>query len=96
MIQNVGSTSHTHTVTLSAVIGTSWSSGRQNISVAGIKSTDNPIVDIDFSLVASGQEETVLEDWGKIFRISTANNQITVYATENTTVSIPVQIKIVR
>jgi len=63
--------------------------------VSGILSTDKPIVDI----VASGTYATDVimgENWGKIYRIATATNSITVYANEVPSASIPIALKVVR
>lgn len=85
------------TVTYSASITTSWSGSTapftQNISVSGIKSSDNPIVDAIFTTL---NFSTLEPEWGKIFKITTNNNLITVYAKEKTTASIPIQLKVVR
>lgn len=64
-------------------------------AVTGILATDIPIVDV----VMSGTyatDEARQEAWSKIYRIVTAANQITLYATEKPTVSLPIQLKVVR
>lgn len=82
-----------------ATIGTTWTGANapysQVVSVSGIKATDSPVVDlVPSSTYATA--ETQLEDWGKIFNIVSGANQITVYATEQTTVSLPIQLLVVR
>lgn len=67
----------------------------QTVTVTGILSTDTPIIDI----VMSGTyatDETRGEAWGNIYRITTADNAITLYAKEKPSVDLPLQIKVVR
>ena len=82
-----------------ANIGTSWSGDAapftQTITIAGITVNDNPVVDV----VPDAVYETAtaqIADYGKIYKITTANNSITVYASEATTVTIPIQLKCVK
>ena len=42
------------------------------------------------------RDEAMIEDWGKIARIVTAADKITVYAGEVPSASIPIQMKVVR
>ena len=83
--------------TYQAAIGTSWTtkSGyvQQTITVAGMKSTDNPIMDL---IASTSGFEAEQEAYGKIFKITTALNAITVYASEATETAINVQLKVVR
>lgn len=68
-----------------------------NISVAGILSTDNPVVDFD-----GGQSQTAaeqldkLEWWATVFKIATYDGSIRVMATEIPTVTVPIILKVVR
>lgn len=87
------------TTTYSATIGTTWTGVAapytQTVNVVGILATDNPLVDVvlsDTYATAVSQQE----DWAKIFRITTAAGSITVYATEQTTVALTIQLKVVR
>lgn len=80
-------------------ISTTWSGSTapytQSITVEGIEENDTPITD----LILSGVYETdqvMITDWGKIYRIVTAANEITVYATEKTSVALPIQLQVVR
>ena len=64
-------------------------------TITGILATDTPIVDV----VMSGTyatDEARQEAWSNIYRITTANNSITLYAKEKPTVSLPIQLKVVR
>lgn len=88
--------------TLSAVITSAdWTGTEapytQTIDVEGILAEDNPIVDIDLSGVSNYEEEqAILEAWGLIYRITTAEDEITVYATDLPDVDIPSILKVVR
>lgn len=66
-----------------------------DVTAVGILSTDAPIVDI----VQSGTwatDEVMIEDWGKITRIITDMDKITVYASGVPTATVPIQMKVVR
>lgn len=81
-----------------AVIGTSWTGEdpyTQTVSAPGVLATDTPIVDI----VASDDYDTAsaqIDAYGNIYRIVAANNSLTVYATSETDVDIPIQIRCIR
>lgn len=65
------------------------------ISVPGILASDKPIVDV----VCNGtyaNDQSKITEWGKIYRITTAANSITVYANAIPTVAIPITLKCVR
>lgn len=90
---------HVRHAVLTATLDTSWSGSSppysKTITVSGILSTDTPIIDV----VMSGTYSTDIaraEAWGYIYRAVTANGSITFYATEKPTVSLPIQIKVVR
>ena len=88
------------TTVYTATVGTSWSGSTapytQTITVSGILSTDTPIVDINFNGVDYSSKEDIVTAWSSIYRITTANNSITVYADEKTETSVPIQLKVVR
>lgn len=89
------------TQTLLATITTTWAGTvapyTQTIAVTGIQATDNPIVDIDLSSISVfADQQAIATDWAKIYRITTQANQITVYATDKSTVAIPLQLKVVK
>lgn len=66
-------------------------------SITGLLSTDKPLVDIDLSSVAFANIETVQNEYTKIYRVATtADNEITFYATEALTEDIAVNIQVVR
>lgn len=90
-------TSATYTATLSS---NSWSGSSapytQTVSVAGILSSDNPIVDAVLNNDISVAKEQ-LEAWGCVSKIITNNGNITATCYEDKpTVSIPIQLKVVR
>lgn len=67
------------------------------LTVAGISVTDNPIVDIDLSGVAFADVEDVQADWGLVYRVAaTANNQLTLFATDEPTENFTINAKVVR
>lgn len=85
--------------TFEATITTSWTNSGayyfQDIDVSGIKSTDNPIVDI---LPVDNNETNVQysEAMCKVFRITTSAGSIRVWATEAIEIAFPIQLKVVR
>ena len=96
---NLSVLGHVNHAVLTATLDTTWSGTSapytKTISVSGILSTDVPFIDI----VMSGTYATDTarqEAWGYIYRAVTANNAITFYATDKPTVSLPLQIKVVR
>lgn len=67
----------------------------QTITVTGMASTDEPVVDVTFS-------GTYLDDiniasaWSKIYDLDTGTNQVTFYADEVPSVNVAVRMKVVR
>ena len=95
-LDNFGHVKH---AILTATLDTNWSDGSapysNTITVSGILATDTPIIDV----VMSGDyeiDEQRIEVWGYIYRAVTADGSITFYATEKPTVSLPIQIRVVR
>jgi hypothetical protein len=90
---------HVQHDTLTVTLSTAWSGSTapftKTQSVSGILATDNPVVDVVMS-GAFATDEKREEAWGNIYRITTANNSITLYAMEKPTVSLPIQLKVVR
>ena len=96
---NLSVLGHVNHAVLTATLDTTWSGTSapytKTVSVSGILSTDTPIIDV----VMSGTyatDEARAEAWGYIYRAVTANDSITFYAMEKPTVSLPIQIKVVR
>lgn len=90
---------HVNHAVLTTTLDTSWQGSTapytKTQTVNGLLATDTPIVDV----VMSGNfatDEARIEAWGYVYRITTADNSITLYATEKPTVSLPIQIKVVR
>ena len=81
-----------------ATIGTSWTGTTapytQTITVTGIKAADIPIVDIYLADTDYEDVEDELTAYSYIYRITTAANAITVYASEPTDVPIKIQMKV--
>ena len=88
-----------HHAVLTATLDTTWSGTSapytKTVTVNGIQSSDTPIIDIVMSGTYS-TDEARIEAWGYIYRAVTDNDSITFYATEKPTVSLPIQIKVVR
>lgn len=84
----------TATLTTASWFGTT-SPYSQSVALSGILATDTPIVDIVMSGTYS-TDEARIEAWGYIYRAVTANDYMVFYATEKPTISLPIQIKVVR
>lgn len=82
-----------------ATIGTGWSGDVApysiTVSVNGILSSDNPIIDLSPSVTFSVAESQI-EAFTYIYRAIPTANAITFYATDKPTVSIPIKIMCVR
>ena len=91
---SVSSPSKTYT----ANVSTTWSGTKapytQTISVSGITVNDNPIVDVVPSTTFD-TAKTQISEFGKIYKITTAADSITVYSTEKTSTVVPIQLKCV-
>ena len=96
---NLSTLGHVNHAVLTATLNTTWSGSSapysKTVSVSGILATDTPIVDVVMSGTYS-TDEARAEAWGYIYRAVTAKGSITFYATEKPTVSLPIQIKVVR
>lgn len=93
----ITSLSFANAVTYTATIGTTWTAEgdvfKQTITVTGMKSTDNPIMDLIATISGFKAEQ---EAYDKIFKLVSGFNQITVYASEETETALNVQLKVVR
>lgn len=82
-----------------ATIGTSWTGTvapySQTITVAGILSTDKPVMYDRVSDTAATAKDQ-LEAFGKLHKIKTSAGRITVTAFEKTTVPIPITLEVKR
>jgi hypothetical protein len=90
---------HVKHAVLTTTLDTTWQGSEapytKTQTVNGLLATDTPIVDV----VMSGDFETDearIEAWGYVYRITTADNAITLYATEKPAVELPIQLKVVR
>jgi len=90
---------HVNHSVLTTTLNTTWQGSTapytKTQTVNGLLATDTPIVDV----VMSGNfatDQARIEAWGYVYRITTANNAITLYAREKPTVSLPIQLKVVR
>ena len=87
------------TKTFTATLSTTWSGSgpyTQTVAVAGLLSSDNPMVDAvlsDTAATAKAQRDA----WALVDRITTAANSITAYAYDKKpATAIPIQLKVVR
>lgn len=96
-IKTTVSASKFYTATLKAA---SWSSSapyRQTVTVSGIKSSDNPIVDINMSAATNSNSADLLGAWMLVGRVATADGKITAYCyEEKPTVDISVNLMVVK
>lgn len=96
---NTALASKAATATYEATVTTSWTASGsyfyQNITVTGITANDNPIVGIKTG-TDNAANKLYSESFGKVIRIVTAANKITVYATEAIGTAFPIQLKVVR
>ena len=87
------------TTTLSVTVPVSWTASGgyyyQQVSVAGMLATDNPVADI---LPGSDNAANKLyaEAWGKVQSIDTLDGAVKLWCTAAPTTAIPVQFKVVR
>lgn len=88
----------THVATFAADGWSAEAPFTQTVSVEGIRSTDNPFVDIILSGVETEEESAaIMESWCMVGRITTANGSVTATCfSEVPTVEITVQLKVVR
>lgn len=91
----------TSTTTYTATIATTdWTGSSapytKAVTVSGILSTDNPIIDLDLSSATYSDVASIQTNWGKIYRAVTSTDTITFYTSEVPTIALPIQIKVVR
>ena len=90
---------HINHAVLTATLDTTWSGTSppysKTITITGITSNDTPIVDVVMSGTYSTDEARAWA-WGYIYRITTGTNSLTFYAVDKPTVSLPIQVKVVR
>jgi len=64
------------------------------VTVSGITSSHNPIIDVVMSGTYSTDQQRC-EQWGNIYRAVTSANTITFYAHEKPTIDLPIRVKVV-
>ena len=87
------------TFTVAVTVDTGWTKDGdyyyKDVTATGIAATDNPIVDIN-----AGSDNAAnlkySEAMCKVFRITTSDNSIRVWATEAIDIAFPIQLKVVR
>lgn len=85
------------TSTYTATTTTTWTDATgyytQSVPVTGLLATDNPIIDLVTTTSGFEAEQAA---WGKVFKVTTEANSITLYASEAITTALNLQIKVVR
>ena len=96
---SINAIGHVYAAEFTATLSTSWSGSAapytQTVTINGITSAHNPIIDVVMSGTYSTDQQRS-EQWGYIYRAVTGANQITFYASEKPTVSLPIRVKVVR
>lgn len=96
---SINAIGHVYAAEFTATLSTSWSGSAapytQTVTINGITSAHNPIIDVVMSGTYSTDQQRI-EQWGYIYRAVTGTNQITFYASEKPTVSLPIRVKVVR
>lgn len=96
MLNKIFAKTETYTTTVQS---SSWNGSSSpytaDISLSGIKSTDNPMIDLVVSeTLATATNE--VENWSYVYKIITNNDGIKLYATEKPAVALSLQLKVVR
>ena len=95
LLASVSRCSNTYTTNITTTWTGSAAPYSQTITVTGISANDNPVVDlVPSTTYATAQAQ--MADYGKIYKITTSLNSITVYATEKTDVALPIQLKCIK
>jgi hypothetical protein len=95
---SINAIGHVYAAEFASTLSTSWSGSAapytQTVTINGITSAHNPIIDVVMSGTYSTDQQRI-EQWGYIYRAVTGTNQITFYASEKPTVSLPIRVKVV-
>lgn len=70
-------------------LGTTWTDLTQSVSVSGITSSHNAILDI---VTTTSDYETQQEEWSKIYKAETYDGGIKFYAKEATSTALTIQV----
>ena len=95
---SINAIGHVYSAEFTATLSTSWSGSAapytQTVTINGITSAHNPIIDVVMSGTYSTDQQRI-EQWGYIYRAVTGTNQITFYASEKPTITLPIRVKVV-
>lgn len=95
---SINAIGHVYAAEFTATLSTSWSGSAapytQTVTINGITSAHNPIIDVVMSGTYSTDQRRI-EQWGYIYRAVTGTNQITFYASEKLTIDLPIRVKVV-
>lgn len=96
-------TAVTFTATIEGSDGTSdWSQATESdpwiatVTVAGMLSTDQPVMDIDMASVAFADVDAVQSDWALVYRATSGSNSLSLYATDEPASTFDVILKVTR
>lgn len=96
-------TAVTFTATIEGSDGTSdWAQATINdpwiatVTVAGMLSTDQPVMDINMSSVAFADVPDVQSDWALVYRATSGSNSLSLYATDEPASDFNVILKVTR
>lgn len=92
-VVNTKASYYTYNITLGTTWGTSGSNKVQTVSVDGILSTDSPMIDV---ICTESNYSTVQDEWAKVFKAESVDGGIKFYASEATTTSLSLQVKLIR
>ncbi len=67
----------------------------RTVTVTGIKSTDTPFIDLALTGTYS-TDQAMCDNWSFVYRITTANNSITVYSHAKPSASIKIKVRCLR
>ncbi len=67
----------------------------RTVTVSGMKAADTPFVDLALTGTYA-TDQAMCDDWSQVYRITTANNSITVYANDIPSAAIKVKVRCLR
>lgn len=84
---------HSSAVLTATLSATGWSSNKQTVTVTGIKSTSNPVVDVKIDSTNISTIQNTLDEFAKVIHGTTADNSMTFYCSEAPTIDLTILIK---
>lgn len=65
-----------------------------NVAVVGLSSNDVPFIDLDLSDVPFANVAAVQSAWGTVYRVTTGDDVLTLFATNEPSVNLTVTVKV--